>query len=102
MPNKRVFTSRNVVLSDGRPRPATLIVDVDTGKITDILDRTSARTDFPDVGDADWFDAGDRHLLPGIVECVPGAPVPFPHLRSEPGARTHALTHARIAARTST
>ncbi|EJF58144.1 allantoinase [Dichomitus squalens LYAD-421 SS1] len=68
MSTQRVFTGYNVVLSDGQPQPATLIVDLTTGKIVDILGRVSARTDFPDVGDADWIDAGGKFILPGIVD----------------------------------
>ncbi len=72
MPTRHaVFTGRHVVLGDGQPpRAATVIADVDTGKIIDVLDRTSSRAEFPDVNDADWTDAGDLHILPGIVEYV--------------------------------
>ena len=70
MSTKRVFTGHNVVLSDGQPHPATLIADVATGRIVDIFGRVSARTDFPDIGDADWIDAGNKYILPGIVEWV--------------------------------
>ena len=70
MSTRRIFTGRNVVLADGQPRPATLIVDAASGKITDVLPHASARTDFADVGDAGWVDAGDHYILPGIVESV--------------------------------
>ncbi|TFK84933.1 allantoinase [Polyporus arcularius HHB13444] len=66
--SRAVFTGRNVVLGDGQPRAATVIADVDTGKIIDVLDRTSPRTDFPDVSDAYWTDAGNLYILPGIVD----------------------------------
>ncbi|KAI0692798.1 allantoinase [Cerioporus squamosus] len=66
-PSRRaIFTGRNVVLGDGQPRAATVIADVDTGKIVDVLDRTSSRSEFPDVSDADWTDAGNLYILPGI------------------------------------
>ncbi len=68
--SRAVFTGRNVVLGDGQPRAATVIADVDTGKIIDVLDRTGSRTDFPDVSDAYWTDAGNLYILPGIVEYV--------------------------------
>ncbi|KAI0654832.1 allantoinase [Cubamyces menziesii] len=68
MTNKRVFTSRHVVLGDGQPRPATVIADVTTGKIVDILDGVSPRSSFSEVGDADWIDAGDKYILPGLVD----------------------------------
>ena len=71
---KRVFTGRNVVLSDGQPQPATVIVDAAAGRIVDILGTASARSDFPDIGDADWIDAGDKYILPGIVEWVLSSP----------------------------
>ena len=68
MSSRRVFTGRNVVLSDGQPHAATVIADVNTGKIVEIIDRVSNRTDFPDIGDAEWMDAGDKYILPGLVE----------------------------------
>ncbi|OSD02548.1 allantoinase [Trametes coccinea BRFM310] len=68
MAHRRVFVGRNVVLSDGQPRPATVIVDVSTGKIVDILNGISSRSSFAEVDDADWIDAGDKYILPGIVD----------------------------------
>ena len=65
---KRVFTGRNVVLGDGQPQPATVIVDVTEGKILDVLNTVSVRSDLPGVRDVDWIDVGDKYLLPGIVE----------------------------------
>ena len=76
-PKRAVFTGRNVVLSDGQPRAATVIADVESGKIVEILDRLSVRTDFPDVDDALWMDAGNQYILPGIVEYV--CDVVYPH-----------------------
>ncbi|KAH9930459.1 allantoinase [Epithele typhae] len=67
MGGNRIFTGLNVIL-DGQPRPATVIVDAETGKITQVRDGTSARTDFPDTTDADWLDAADKYILPGIVD----------------------------------
>ncbi|RPD55615.1 allantoinase [Lentinus tigrinus ALCF2SS1-7] len=69
MSSKRaVFTGRNVVLGGGQPRPATVIADVESGKIIDVLDKVSSRAEFPDVGDAHWTDAGNHYILPGIVD----------------------------------
>ena len=68
MSKTRVYTGRNVILSNSPPQPATVIADATTGKITDILHKHSARSDFPDVGDSDWIDAGDKYILPGLVE----------------------------------
>ncbi|KAF9811500.1 hypothetical protein IEO21_06584 [Rhodonia placenta] len=65
----RVFTGTNVLLdSDDQPRPATIVVDVKTGKITDVRSGTGHRAAFPDVSDADWIDAGDNLVLPGLVD----------------------------------
>ncbi|KAI0765483.1 allantoinase [Fomes fomentarius] len=68
MSTKRVFTGRNVILSDGQPRPATIIADAATGKITAILHKTSIRSDFPDMDHAQFVDAGDKYILPGLVD----------------------------------
>ncbi|PIL28242.1 hypothetical protein GSI_09654 [Ganoderma sinense ZZ0214-1] len=65
---KRVFTGRNVVLGDGQPQTATVIVDVTEGKILDVLNTVSVRSDLPEVRDDDWIDVGDKYLLPGIVD----------------------------------
>lgn len=65
---KRVFTGRNVVLGDGQPQPATVIVDVTEGKILDVFDRVSIRSDLPDIRDEHWIDVVDKYLIPGIVE----------------------------------
>ncbi|KAI1789495.1 allantoinase [Ganoderma leucocontextum] len=65
---KRVFTGRNVVLGNGQPQPATVIVDVTEGRILDVLDRVSARSDFPDIRDVHWIDVDDQYLIPGLVD----------------------------------
>ncbi|KAM5541854.1 hypothetical protein V8D89_004583 [Ganoderma adspersum] len=65
---KRVFTGRNVVLGDGQPQPATVIVDVTEGKILDVLNTVSVRSDLPGVRDVDWIDVGDKYLIPGIID----------------------------------
>ncbi|KAI8971321.1 allantoinase [Trametes punicea] len=68
MAHTRIFTGRNVVLSGGQPRPATVIADVSTGKIIDILDGAKPRSSFPELGDVDCIDAGDMYILPGVVD----------------------------------
>lgn len=50
------------------PQPASIFVDVATGKITDITHGQSVKGDFPDIPDSEWIDAGDRIVIPGIVE----------------------------------
>ena len=64
-----VFTGDNVLVDHrGDPRPATLIVDKPTGKITEIVLGRHDRAAHPDVSDDDWIDAGDKFVLPGLVE----------------------------------
>ncbi|KAI0646715.1 allantoinase [Trametes meyenii] len=65
---RRAFLSRNVLLTDGQPRPATVIVDDSTGTIVDIIGTLVPRSSFPDIDDADWIDAGHSYLLPGLVD----------------------------------
>lgn len=62
-----IFTGRNVLLPGcDDPKPATIIVDIATGKITDIQDAYLDRIQFP--ADVTWIDAGDKYILPGLVE----------------------------------
>ncbi|KZT64777.1 allantoinase [Daedalea quercina L-15889] len=67
MSSMRVFTGKNVFV-DGSLKPATILVATATGKITDIFEGARDRTSFPDVDDASWTDAGDRFILPGLVD----------------------------------
>lgn len=54
------FTGRNVALPGSQPQPATITVDIDTGKITAIdLGYTPSKSD---------VDAGNLHILPGMVD----------------------------------
>ncbi|KAH9830125.1 allantoinase [Rhodofomes roseus] len=63
----RVFTGTNVFV-DGTLKPATLVVNVATGTISEVYDSARARTSFPEVDDANWIDAGDKYILPGLVD----------------------------------
>ena len=66
-----ICTGRNVVLPDlSSPVPATFTVDLSTGKITHLVlgyQSSDARSDDSTV---QWIDAGDKFVLPGLVECV--------------------------------
>lgn len=66
----RVFTSSNVLLTGStEPHPATIEVDTTTGKITAIHNKRSvSTTDYPDLTENDFHDAGDAWILPGLVE----------------------------------
>ncbi|KAH0589093.1 Allantoinase [Termitomyces sp. J132] len=64
-----ICTGRNVLLPNmTSPVPATLTVELSTGKITDIVlgyQSSDARSDDPTV---QWIDAGDKFVLPGLVD----------------------------------
>lgn len=65
-PVKRAFTGDRVVLPGGdQPTAATIVVDVQTGKITDVL---PGRRSSDELRDFDVVDAGDNIILPGLVE----------------------------------
>ncbi|KAI0824959.1 allantoinase [Trametes gibbosa] len=69
MARTRVFVGRNVVLSDGLPHPATVVTDPATGKIVDIIPEITPRSAFEHISDdADYIDAGDSYILPGLVD----------------------------------
>lgn len=74
-----VFTGENVCLHhEDPPCPATLIVDKSTGKIAQIIPGRADRDAHPQVQDADWIDAGDKFVLPGLVEYVLSPWVMYP------------------------
>lgn len=78
MPSRRVFTGQHVFL-DGALQPATLLVDLDSGKIERVLHAyyslpADRRAVFTDVDGADWVDSGDKYIIPGLVECVSSVP----------------------------
>jgi len=74
MVKKLICTGRNVLYAGTAvPQPATITINTETGKITDIhpnyQSRDAGHTSFDEDGTA-WIDAGDRVVLPGLVECV--------------------------------
>lgn len=69
--NISVFTSDCVLLYGlEEVKPATIVVDITSGKIIEVKETRASRQDFPDVTDNQWFDAGRKLILPGLVECV--------------------------------
>jgi allantoinase len=69
---KLICTGRNVLYAGAAtPRPATIIINTITGKIAEILPSYQARDANVQVEDGIiWIDAGDRVVLPGLVEYV--------------------------------
>jgi allantoinase len=74
MANKLVCTGRNVLYAGATiPQPATITIDTETGKIIQVIPsylfRDAHYTEV-DVDGITVIDAGDRVVLPGLVECV--------------------------------
>ena len=64
-------TGKNVLLPGSDiPQPATLKIDVGSGKITDIQYKHIVGSNFASELPIKWIDAGDRFILPGLVEWV--------------------------------
>jgi allantoinase len=66
-----VIASRNVVLPGcNDPEPATISIDKGTGKIINIQKAyLSSKQLFASVDeDATYIDAGNKYILPGLVE----------------------------------
>lgn len=65
-------TSKKVLLPSGDPQPATMTVDRASGKIVSIdlhyLGDTGNAGEHPP--DIEVLDVGEKHVLPGLVECV--------------------------------
>jgi len=61
------------------PQPATVIVDMLTGKITDVRLGKHSRSDLtlylPSNSEITWIDAGSKIILPGLVEYVLSSPI---------------------------
>jgi allantoinase len=68
-----VFTGNNVVVpGHDQPQPATVIVDLDHGKIDAVLPgkRTALGDDYDEL-EIEWVEVDDKFLiLPGLIECV--------------------------------
>lgn len=66
-----VLTSRRVVLPEADDlAPATIEVDLATGKIAAVHQGLKSRDEYPLLPDERWVDAGDKCILPGLVESV--------------------------------
>jgi allantoinase len=66
-----VLTGNNVVLPDyNTPRPATLIIDLTSGKIKHVYQGKGSSTVSDDNTGTQRIDAGDKFILPGLVEYV--------------------------------
>lgn len=64
-----VFTSSNVLLpGSDHPKAATLEVDKATGRIKSLREQRADRSDYPHISEDSWQDAGDKWILPGLVE----------------------------------
>jgi allantoinase len=62
-------TSRKVLLPDSDlPRPATINVDLETGKIIEVFLGYIGDEACKKGGDSHFVDAGDKVVLPGLVE----------------------------------
>lgn len=72
----RLYTGENVLLPGSQaPRPATILISSKTGKIIAVHEGRHVRADYPDIVDDHWVDAGDRYLLPGLIEYVGPLPI---------------------------
>jgi allantoinase len=64
-------TGQNVLLPEqDAPLPATIKVDLTTGKIIEIYLGCRVPGAVKDGAPAQWIDAGVSLILPGLVECV--------------------------------
>ena len=62
-------TSRNMLLADqDQPMPATVNVDLRTGKIIEVLLRYTGGAACNEIKEPNFIDAGDQVVLPGLVE----------------------------------
>lgn len=64
-----VFTASNVLFPEGSS-PGTIEVDDATGKILACHRERATRSNYPHLSEDEWFDAGDKWILPGVVEYV--------------------------------
>jgi len=69
-PKILVCTGRNVLLpEEDTLGPATIRIDIPSGKIIEITQEFQLN-DGHDNHEILWIDAGDKLVLPGLVECV--------------------------------
>ncbi|KDQ50281.1 hypothetical protein JAAARDRAFT_142213 [Jaapia argillacea MUCL 33604] len=68
-PTTRIFSGRNVLLPDNpQPVPATVEVDLSSGKIISISPGARSKDSYPDIAAEDFIDAGDHIIIPGLVD----------------------------------
>lgn len=75
MPPLLVLSSRQILLPDTDvPQPATLVINTLSGKIVNIRTGQESIDDLgphlPPETEITWIDAGNKVVLPGLVECV--------------------------------
>jgi allantoinase len=64
-----VYTGSKVLLPDSDTlQPATIVIDLATGKILNIYHAQIAQHDMQLPEDTTWLDAQDKVILPGLVE----------------------------------
>lgn len=64
-----VLTGNHIVLPGHEsPQAATIEVSPESGKITAVHLERRERDTYPSVDAASWIDAGDKFILPGLVE----------------------------------
>lgn len=62
-----LFTGKNVVLPGcDKLQAATIVVENDL--IKEIIPGHLTKSDLPGHQDATWVDAGDKYIMPGLVE----------------------------------
>lgn len=69
MPEIHIFSGQQVMLpGKDTPVAASIEVDLDTGKILAIHEGMHHRSEFTQVDDNHWTDAGADVIIPGLVE----------------------------------
>lgn len=61
--------SRVVLPGHEEPTPASIVIDKASGKIIQVIQGRTTPDDFASET-AEWIDAGNNIVLPGLVECV--------------------------------
>lgn len=66
-----VLTGNYILLpGNDSPRAATIEISSETGKITAVHNERRGRDAYPSIDASAWIDAGDKFILPGLVEYV--------------------------------